>query len=256
MAMGCSPGFVRPSSDVVSAPVFFADIGIQDVDAQIVLDGDEGRHAAAVRRLRVGELVDLTNGAGTVLHTVVAEVRRAELTVVVQQRVEVPLPAPQLTVVQALARGGRDEQAVEAMTEVGVDRVVGWESARGVAHWTDRTQAKWTATARAASKQARRAWCPQISGPATTADVAALCGAADLAIVLHEQASVPLTSLAFAGAADILVVVGPEGGMDDGELAALRGAGGQVVRMGNTVLRSSTAGVAALAVICAETRWR
>jgi 16S rRNA (uracil1498-N3)-methyltransferase len=243
----------------VTLPFFFADAAqLHGATAgdRIELDGDEGRHAADVRRLRVGELVGLTDGAGLVIRAVVVEVRRGELSVEVKDRVNVTRPTPRLTVVQALARGGRDEQAVEAMTEVGVDEVVGWEATRGVARWTDRTQPKWQSTARAAAKQSRRAWWPQISGPLTTADVAALCGSAALALVLHEEASDPLAALPLADAADLVVVVGPEGGITDDELEALREAGGQVVRLGRTVLRSSTAGVAALSVICAATRWR
>jgi 16S rRNA (uracil1498-N3)-methyltransferase len=240
-------------------PVFFAEVGVAGVGDVLTLGGDEGRHAADVRRLRVGEPIDLTDGAGVLLHAVVAEVRRGELSAEVQQRVQVPAPVPRLTVVQALARRGRDEQAVEAMTEVGVDHVVGWEAARNVARWTDRTQAKWTATSRAAAKQARRAWWPEISGPATTAEVADICFAADLAVVLHESASAPLAGFTLptgkVSVVEVVVVVGPEGGISADELAVLAAANGHVVRLGDTVLRSSTAGVAALSVICAATRW-
>jgi 16S rRNA (uracil1498-N3)-methyltransferase len=242
----------------VTAPVFFGDAtAVRDAVAgdRIRLAGDEGRHAADVRRLRAGESIDLTDGAGVMLHGVVAEARRGEVVVEVRGRVDTPAPTPRLTVAQALARGGRDEQAVEAMTEVGVDHVVGWEAARSVAKWTDRTQAKWTSTSRAATKQSRRAWSPQISGPASMGDLAALLRGADLAVVLHEQATEPLSGLAQAGMTNVVIVVGPEGGIDDGELGVLREAGGQVVRLGDTVLRSSAAGVAALAVICAATRW-
>jgi 16S rRNA (uracil1498-N3)-methyltransferase len=236
-------------------PVFFADVAVAAVGDRVVLRGDEGRHAADVRRLRVGEAIDLTDGAGALVRAVVAEVRRGELGVDVRERIDVVLPAPRLTVVQALARGGRDEQAVEAMTEVGVDHVVGWEASRNVARWTSRTQAKWTSTSRAAAKQSRRAWCPQVSGPEATAAVATRCAGADLAVVLHENAEKPLAALTFPSAGEIVVVVGPEGGIADDELSALADAGAHVVRLGDTVLRSSTAGVAALAVICAATRW-
>jgi 16S rRNA (uracil1498-N3)-methyltransferase len=240
----------------VTPPVFFADLAAADGDGRIMLGGDEGRHAADVRRLRVGESVDLTDGAGGLAHGVVAAVRRGEVTVDVRDQVQAPAPTPRLTVVQALARGGRDEDAVEAMTEVGVDHVIGWEASRNVARWTERTQPKWAATARAAAKQSRRAWWPEISGPATTADVAARCAAADLAIVLHETATSALAALRFPDAGDIVVVVGPEGGITEDELAALAEAGAHVVRLGDQVLRSSTAGVAALSVINAHTRWR
>lgn len=240
----------------MTPPVFFAGDAGDEVRARVVLSGDEGRHAADVRRLRVGEAVDLTDGVGGLAHGVVAEVRRGELTVEIRDRVRVPCPSPRLVVFQALARGGRDEDAVEAMTEVGVDHVIGWDAARNVARWTERTQARWTATSRAAAKQSRRAWWPEISGPATTADVAARCTAADVAIVLHETATSALAAVPFPAAGDIVVVVGPEGGITEDELAVLADADAHVVRLGDEVLRSSTAGVAALSVINARTRWR
>jgi 16S rRNA (uracil1498-N3)-methyltransferase len=239
----------------MTPPVFFAEVGGAVVGGRITLTGEEGRHAADVRRLRVGEPVDLTDGRGVLLHADVSEVRRGEITAVVRERVDVPAPALQLVVAQALARGGRDEQAVESMTEVGVDHVVGWNAARNVAHWTDRTQAKWTTTSRAAAKQSRRAWWPTITGPESTAELVARCRSASLAVVLHESATEPLSGLAFPTVGDVIVVVGPEGGIADTELAAFSEAGAHVVRLGDTVLRSSTAGVVALAVISAATRW-
>jgi 16S rRNA (uracil1498-N3)-methyltransferase len=239
----------------MTAPVFFAEIAGAITGDRITLTGDEGRHAADVRRLKVGERVGLTAGAGSLLRGVVAEVKRGQLVVEVVDRVDVPRPQPRLTVVQALARGGRDEQAVESMTEVGVDQVIGWNAARNVAHWTDRTHAKWTTTSRAAAKQSRRVWWPAIIGPESTADIAARCQAADLAVVLHEGATVALSGLAFPATGEVVVVVGPEGGITDVELTAFSDAGAVVSRLGRTVLRSSTAGVAALAVINAATRW-
>lgn len=239
----------------MTPPVFFAEVDDAAVGDSLVIAGDEGRHAADVRRLRVGEPVDVTAGRGIRLSGVVIEVRRGALTVEVRDRVEVPRPHPRLTVVQALARGSRDEQAIEAMTEIGVDHVIGWEAARNVAHWTDRTYAKWTTTTRVAARQSRRVWWPEISGPASTADVAARCAAADLALVLHKPSDRSIASVAVADVAEILVVVGPEGGITDAELAELVSAGAHVVRLGETVLRSSTAGVAALSVISSRTRW-
>jgi 16S rRNA (uracil1498-N3)-methyltransferase len=240
----------------MTAPVFFASVGNVDAGGQIVLDGPEGHHAADVRRLYAGEAIDLTDGSGVLLHGVVAEVRRGELAVTVTERVVVPAPAPSFTVVQALAKGGRDEDAVEAMTEVGVDHVVGWAASRSIAKWTDRTGPKWLSTALAAAKQSRRAWWPTVTGPESTADVAARCAAASVAVVLHEAATAPLTSVAVPDIGEVVLVVGPEGGITDEELDALSGAGAAVVRLGSTVLRSSTAGVAALSVLSAASRWR
>lgn len=241
----------------MTPPVFYlADLADTAVGATLVLAGDEGHHAADVRRLLVDEPLDLTDGRGTVLRCAVTEVRRGELTVEIRDRSQTSPPEPRLTVVQALAKGGRDEQAVEVMTEVGVDHVVGWEAARNVAHWTDRTQAKWLSASQAAAKQSRRSWWPEISGPVTTKLVAEICQRAAVAVVLHEAASQPLAALTFPAAGQIVAVVGPEGGITDEEIAALSDTGAQVCRLGDSVLRSSTAGVAALSVISAQTRWR
>jgi 16S rRNA (uracil1498-N3)-methyltransferase len=223
---------------------------------RVRLDGDEGRHASDVRRLRVGEPIDLTDGEGTLLLATVSEVHRGGLTADVAAVESVDRPVPRLTVAQALAKGGRDSHAVEAMTEIGVDEVVGWPAERCIARCTDRTEAKWLATTRAAAKQSRRAWWPTVSGPATTEAVAELCRAADLAVVLHEAALDPLAGLSVPASGEIVVVVGPEGGITERELAMLRAAGAAVVRLGDTVLRASTAGAAALAVLCAAARWR
>jgi 16S rRNA (uracil1498-N3)-methyltransferase len=141
------------------------------------------------------------------------------------------------------------------MTEVGVDEVVGWQAARSVAKWTDRTAAKWTSVAEAAARQSRRTWWPTVTGPASTADVVTRIRAADVCVVLHESASEPIAMLDWTGAGEVLVIVGPEGGISDDELAFFVAAGARPTRLGETVLRSSTAGVAALAVIASRTRW-
>jgi 16S rRNA (uracil1498-N3)-methyltransferase len=224
-------------------------------DGRITLDGSEGRHAADVRRLRSGEPIWLTDGAGTRWEGVVADVRRGALDVDLSRVVGEPAPSPRLVAVQALAKGGRDESAIEAMTEVGVDEVVAWTATRSIAKWTDRTGSRWQSTVAAAAKQARRSWWPSVTGPATTAEVGVRVGAADVALVLDETATESIVDVDLAGVTELLVVVGPEGGITDDELEALTAAGARAVRLGPNVLRSSTAGVAALSAICARCRW-
>jgi 16S rRNA (uracil1498-N3)-methyltransferase len=226
------------------------------VGALVTLDGPEGRHAADVRRLTVGEPIYLTDGKGLAALGVVAQSRRGSVDVQIEKVETHSLTSPRLIVVQALAKGGRDEDAIEAMTEVGVDEIVGWSASRCIAKWTDRTASKWNATVTAAAKQSRRMWWPTVSGPASTAVVADRIASASLALVLHESAAEPLASVDVPTEGDVLVVVGPEGGITDDELAIFSDAGGRVVRLGDSVLRSSTAGVAALSVISASTRWR
>jgi 16S rRNA (uracil1498-N3)-methyltransferase len=238
----------------MTPPMFRAPSGALGI-GRVTLDGPEGHHAADVRRLRTGEPIWLTDGTGTRWEGVVGEVRRGALDVDVTTVAKQPRPSPRLVVFQALAKGGRDEAAVEAMTEVGVDEIIGWSASRSIAKWTDRTATKWQSTVDAAAKQARRSWWPDVSGPASTTDVAARIATADVAIVLHEAASGSLTELDLAAAREVVLAIGPEGGISDDELELMIGAGACALRLGDSVLRSSTAGVAALSAICARTRW-
>ncbi|HEV2452135.1 MAG TPA: 16S rRNA (uracil(1498)-N(3))-methyltransferase [Streptosporangiaceae bacterium] len=224
----------------------------------ITLDGPEGRHAATVRRLRPGERVDLTDGEGLVAECVVAAARPGSLDLVVQRRRVEPPPQPRICVIQAIPKGDRGEQAVETMTEVGVDVIVPWRAERCVAIWTrpDRALARWRATTVQAAKQARRAHIPEITEMAATATVASLLGAAACAIVLDPEARGRIGELPLPGSGDIVLVVGPEGGVTPAEAAAFAAAGATGVRLGPAVLRSSTAGTAAAAVLLSRCgRW-
>jgi 16S rRNA (uracil1498-N3)-methyltransferase len=229
----------------VTNPVFLC----PDLEGDtVLLDGPEGRHAALVKRVRAGETVDLVDGAGTRVTGTVMTTTKDTVTVTVASRSLEPLPSPRLTVVQALAKGDRGELAVELMTEVGVDTIVPWAASRCIAKWTDKSLQRWRSTAQEAAKQSRRAWFPSVTGVASTADVAGYPGQL---LVLHEQAVLPLSTVELSG--DVVLVVGPEGGITPEELDVL---GGTAVRLGPTVLRTSTAGAAAASVISARTaRW-
>lgn len=260
----------------MSAPVFLAPpqavAGARPGDL-LVLDGAEARHAGVVQRRRAGERVDVVDGAGVRARGVVASVeagrgRDAELAVRVEEIVVEPPPSVRLVLVQALAKGDRDELAIEAATEVGVDAVVPWQADRSVVVWRGeraaRGAARWEATVRAATKQARRAWLPRVRPAATTSSlvelVHATVAAGGVALVLHEEATTPLAAATLpapedpgapgdVGAREVLVVVGPEGGISDDELTRLVAAGARAVRLGPHVLRTSTAGTVALALL-------
>jgi 16S rRNA (uracil1498-N3)-methyltransferase len=230
------------------------------VGSVVEVTGDEAHHAVAVRRVREGEQVVLTDGVGTSVVGEVASTGKRVFTVTVSSvTVDAP-PSPAVVVVQALPKGERGELAVEVLTEVGVDRIVPWAASRSVAVWKGeraaRSHAKWQATAREAAKQSRRSWLPTVTPLASTADLAALVAEADLAVVLHEDATTPLSTVDVPASGRIVVVVGPEGGIAPEELDALVGAGAQSVRLGAEVLRTSTAGVVAVAALLARTdRW-
>lgn len=225
-------------------------------DDPIVVDGAEGKHAADVKRLDVGEAVMVGDGAGRLAHGFVAEVGRSRVVVAVARREDVPQPNPRFVVVQALAKAGRDEAAIEAMTEVGVDEVIGWQASRSIAKWTDRTLAKWQSTVREAAKQSRRAWVPAVAGPISTTTLAQRLATAQLGLVLDVDAWQPIAQTQLPEAGEVVLVVGPEGGLTPDELAGFAAAGARAVRLGPEVLRASTAGVAAVAALSTLHRWR
>lgn len=245
-------------------PVFIVDdarLASAESGARVVLDGDEGRHAAMVRRVRAGEMVLLTDGRGLVAECLVVTAGRAELQCEVRSRYDIPAAHPRLVAVQALAKGGRDELAVEMLTEVGADAIVPWAAARCVVQWrgerADKARAKWVSTVREAAKQARRAWVPEVRPLASTHDVARLVENATLPVVLHESGADRVADLRLPARGDVVIVVGPEGGITDAELATFADAGARTLRLGPTVLRASTAGVAAAAALLSRTdRWR
>jgi 16S rRNA (uracil1498-N3)-methyltransferase len=228
--------------------------------ARVVLDGPEGRHAATVRRIGVGEQVMLADGAGLRVTCDVAEAGRSQLALVVREVGREPDPQPRFVLVQALAKGERDDQAVEAATEYGVDEVLPWQASRSIVQWRgergDRARRKWESAVTAASKQSRRARVPVVGALVSTKDLADRVRGAAAAYVLHEDASTPLAGQPLPEHGEVLVVVGPEGGIAPEEVESLVAAGAIAVRLGSTVLRSSSAGPAALAVLSAARRWR
>jgi len=243
----------------VQPPVFLADRGALQSDV-VVLSGAEGRHAATVRRLRPGERADVADGAGLVAECVVAGHGTGGLELIVRARRQVPRPDPAITVVQAIPKGDRGELAVEEMTEVGVDRIVPWAAARCVPVWQgargERSLAKWRLTAREAAKQSRRAWIPEVTDVASAGQVSQLITEAACAIVLEPGAAASLGRLSLPESGDLLVMVGPEGGITDEESAAFRAAGATACRLGPTVLRTSTAGTVAAAILLTRSgRW-
>jgi 16S rRNA (uracil1498-N3)-methyltransferase len=244
----------------VSLPFFWYD-GLRTAAPgdRLEVAGDEARHAH-VKRLRAGEQVVLTDGAGTSATVSVVAVEKTSMTVSVDDVSTTDPELPRVVVVQAIPKGDRGELAVEMLTEVGVDVIVPWAASRSVAVWrgdkATKAQARWRTTAREAAKQARRTWFPEVADMVDTSEVAALLQGASVPVVLHEAASGPIADLPVPGRGEIVVVVGPEGGISEDELAQFSAVGAEPVRLGTSVLRTSTAGVAATAALLARTRWR
>ncbi len=234
---------------------YLAELGGAQPGDLVEVTGDEGRHAVVVKRTRVGETVLVADGAGAAIRGEVVEVGKQQIRVRVLDRLSTPQRTHRWTAVQALAKGDRSDIAVESLTELGTDRIIAWQAARSVVRWdprpgergkADKGVAKWQTTAREATKQSRRFRVPQVSY-ADTAGVVELIRSADLALVCHEDAAVPLPRVPLPASGEVVVVVGPEGGISPDELEAFQAAGAQLVGLGDGVLRTSTAGVVALA---------
>jgi 16S rRNA (uracil1498-N3)-methyltransferase len=237
----------------VSDPVFHAELPdpLPLPGARVVLDGPEGRHAAVVRRIRTGETVVLADGTGRAVIGPAIAVGKQCLTVEVAERLVEDPPAVRLVVAQALAKGDRGELAVELLTEVGATEVVPWQASRSIVRWSGERGAKglarWRSTAREAAKQSRRLWTPVVADPVDTGALVERVAAADVALLLHEDATSSLADVVVPAAGEVLLVVGPEGGIAPEELATLSDAGGRPTRLTPHVLRTSTAGVVACA---------
>jgi len=244
-----------------TAPVFFVD-EVPSGD-HVVLDGPEGRHAATVRRLTEGEELVISDGRGVAAACVVETVQgKDSLVLRIARRWTQPQPQPRIVLAQALIKGDRGELAVELATETGVDAIVPWRAARSIVKWDDgprgaKARARWQSTVREAAKQSRRAWVPDVAEPVNTRQLVDVVTKSAVTIILDAAAPTGLSDLELPTEGDLVLVVGPEGGISESESDSLRSAGAQVARLGPTVLRASTAAAAAIAALGVLTpRWR
>jgi 16S rRNA (uracil1498-N3)-methyltransferase len=238
----------------VTAPLFLAEDLADPLPApgaQLVLGGDEGRHAAVVRRITAGEAVLVSDGRGRGVRARVVEASKAGLRLEVVEQLSVAEPPRRIVAVQALAKGDRSELAVEMLTEVGVTEIWPWQASRSIVRWSaergEKALGRWRSTAREATKQSRRLRVPEVPPVLSTAQLCTALAEADLALVLHEEATTGLRDVPLPDRGTVVVVVGPEGGISGDELERFAAAGAQQVLVSDAVLRTSTAGVVAVA---------
>lgn len=231
----------------------------------VTLRGPEGRHAVSVKRIGVGEQIELMDTRGAkALVTVTSVAGKDTLTGTVDEVVVAQEPQPTVTVAQAIPKSERSELAVDLLTQGGADCIIPWEAARCVSKWKGSKRSKgvqkWRQAATAAAKQSRRATIPEIRNPHGTAELVELVKEFDSVFVLHEAAASPfkdaMEQAGIASAQKILLIIGPEGGISDDEARQFREAGALAVKLGPEVLRTASAGLAALAAIGISTgRW-
>ena len=238
----------------MTAPLFLVEEladPLPPVGAELMLGGDEGRHAAVVRRIGPGEVVLVGDGRGRGVRGRVLEASKAGLRLEVVEHLSAPEPTLRVVAVQALAKGDRSELAVEMLTEVGVREIWPWQASRSIVRWSaergEKSLNRWRSTAREATKQSRRLVQPTLRPVLSTTQLCTALAEVDLALVLHEEATDQLRDVELPARGTVAVVIGPEGGIAPEELERFTAAGARTVLVSDAVLRTSTAGVVAVA---------
>ena len=234
-------------------PLFHKDNLVAEVGSLIQLDGPEGKHAVQVRRMRQGEAIQLSDGQGIRVRGIVAELSGSTLSLKVEEVIKEELPSRQITLVQALAKGDRDELAIQAATELGVMGIIPWQASRSISRWGGpkiaKGQARWQQIVSEAAKQSLRAYTPDVKNIVDTKELAGLVPSFDLVLVLDTSATATVAEAGIPSSGTIALVVGPEGGIEQTELDALQAVGAKLVSLGANVLRTSTAGPALIAAL-------
>jgi len=234
-------------------PLFHKDNLRAVVGSTIELDGPEGKHAVQVRRMRTGEAIQLSDGKGLRARGSVVEVASSSLKLLVEEVIQEELPSRQITLVQALAKGDRDELAIQAATELGVTAVLPWQAGRSISRWDGPKKAKgqtrWQQIVSEAAKQSLRAFTPVVAQIVDTKELSSKVQEFDLVLVLDTTATEQLAEMTIPNSGKLAIVVGPEGGIDQAELDLLQNSGAKLVSLGANVLRTSTAGPALIAAL-------
>lgn len=234
-------------------PLFHKDNLVAEVGSLVELDGPEGKHAVQVRRMRQGEAIQLSDGKGLRVRGTVAELAGSTLKLEVTEVIKEELPSRQITLVQALAKGDRDELAIQAVTELGAMGIIPWQASRSISRWDGpkiaKGQARWQQIVSEAAKQSLRAYTPEVKNIADTKELAGLVSSYDLVLVLDTSATQGVAEIGIPSSGTIALIVGPEGGIEQSELDALQAAGAKLVSLGANVLRTSTAGPALIAAL-------
>ena len=238
-------------------PLFFAAIGKDTVAGSVfVLGGPEAKHAVSVRRMNVGESIAVSDGAGLKVRGKVAKVLKDTLEVLVESVDALNPPSTKLVLVQALAKGDRDELAIQACTELGVFEVIPWQADRSISIWKaekkQKGQTRWQTIVTEAAKQSLRAFVPRVSEVLDSAELVQMLRGFDQVMILDPEAGNSITELNAPPIGSVAIVVGPEGGISEAELSAFAEAGFSSVHLGSGVLRTSTAGMAAISYLQAK----
>ena len=215
-----------------------------------VLENEEAHHAIKVLRLNTGEVIKISDGVGNWVSGPIVEIAKKELFISITERGEIQAAKPELVLVQAITKSDRNKEMLELAVEAGVDRIIPWQSERSISKWQSDSEQKWQVGIKQSCKQARQVKLPQLMQVMSTSEVIKSIGEGGFGIVFHEEASTKFSALTIPNShSSVYLVIGPEGGISEQELLSFQNNGSNVVRLGDTVLRSAHAGFAALSAV-------
>ncbi len=215
-----------------------------------VLENEEAHHAIKVLRLNTGEVIKISDGVGNWVSGPIVEIAKKELFISITERGQIQAAKPELVLVQAITKSDRNKEMLELAVEAGVDRIIPWQSERSISKWQSDSEQKWQVGIKQSCKQARQVKLPQLMQVMSTSEVIKSIGEGGFGIVFHEEASTKLSDLTIPNSqSSVYLVIGPEGGISEQELLSFQNNGSNVVRLGDTVLRSAHAGFAALSAV-------
>lgn len=236
----------------MSSPWFFAPPEAWR-EGNVVLPAEESHHAADVLRVRPPDVIRVTDGRGNVADAAVALIEDGRVVAEVLDRRSHRRSRPELVVYQGAAKGNKLDGVVQQLAELGAAGMYAFESERAVARWDGAKAAKlgdrWRGIARAAAKQSRNPFAMDAAAGLSFTELVRRVSTEPLAVVLWEEATLPLRTALVSGPERVALVVGPEGGLARAEAEALADAGAQLASLGPLILRTEHAGPAAAAAV-------
>ena len=220
----------------------------------IEVSGDEAHHAIKVLRINIGEEILISDGAGNWVRASVENIEKKTFAAKVLERGFQQEKSPRLIVVQGLPKSDRVKDAIEILVESGVDLIIPWQADRSISKWQKDSLDKWKNAAVAATKQSRRFRKPEIIDGLSLSQLLEIESENSAILVMHESAETKLSQVVtskFADMSEIIIVIGPEGGISESELELLQSVGAHIVGLGPEVFRSAHAGGAALSAVSA-----
>ena len=231
-------------------PLFYSE-QLAEAGATVTLAGDEAHHAIASRRLKVGDMLWLFDGRGTIARAAITGIgaRRREIALRVEERRTEPPPKPPIHLACALPKGDRQAVLLDMATQLGMAGFTPLLCERSVVKPVGGALGRWRRICLEACKQSRRLHLPEIREAATPAEAAARAAAEGRRVLIAHPSGERIGQVVAVADPGMTLLIGPEGGFAEKEVAQALSHGARPVSLGPAILRIETAAVALLATV-------